>query len=283
LLAVWLTWSGFGTVAATDSFETVIYRDLDAPSTIERLGIDAIAVDVTAAEVAYPALTYPFLLPDVDVTTFDPREGEAPDQDAVLARAADTRLPAQGARIAALDRSGYTEFWSTSGGLALWILPGAEQDRLAAEGALLPPDWPRALPEEARRADLATVDLPEDRTITVAPGDRTRVRLRGSHAGSGSPWPDLASTAGPFRVRIVATVTPLDPGLPVGASTGGELPRWLLPGDAFGAEAEVVALDRDLAPLPEGRYRVELGVGQDGAGWITAGGPEATFTLVVSG
>lgn len=281
LVAVWFAWAGLGTVEVTNSLEETVYEGWQVPDHVHRLGIEALTVDVRSVDGAFPTLTYPFHLPDVRVATFDPLLGDHPEEPVVVARVDDQSRRGAGDRIALIDRSGYIPFWGATQGLALWSRPGPEQDRLARRGWLLPPDYPTGLPDQARRAELELVGLPADRTLEVEPGGRVRIEVRGRHAGSGSPWPDAASDASRARVRVVARVVALDGG-PDGARSGGELPRWLLPGDTFTSTAEVVAADEGLAPLPDGRYRVTIGVGQDDPPWFAPGG-DTGFTLVVGG
>ena len=57
---------------------------------------------------------------------------------------------------------------------------------------------------------------------------------------------------------------------------GGQILSWLVTPDSADA------LDRNLGPLPAGRYRVVVGVGQDDPEWLaTSAG--TSFTLVVAG
>ena len=282
-LIVWFVWAGFGTVTGTDEFEDTVYRDWIAPEVVRGLGVEGLSVDSRAVKAAFPALSYGWALPDVDVTTFDPVLGEQPDRPFVLARADDAARRDAGDRIAWIDRSGYTTFWGAPEGVALWVRPGPEADRLAADGALLPDRYPTGLPEAARRVE---VTLPADvagETIEVEGGGRVRFEVEGRHVGLGSPWPDRASDDGPARVRVKARVDALDPGLDDGATSGGELDRWTRPGEPFTATVEVVAVGAMLGDLAPGRYRVTIGVGQDEPSWFAPGGPDATFTLVVTG
>lgn len=280
-LVAWFVWAGGGTVTGTDQFEDTVYRNWTAPEQIEALGVEGLSIDSRAVKAAFPALAYGWALPDVDVTTFDPVLGEAPDQPFVLARADDATRRDAGDRIAWIDRTGYTPFWGAPEGVAIWVRPGPEADRLDAEGALLPVGSPTALPESARAVELT---LPADvagATIEVAPGERFRFTVEGRHAGSGSPWADIASDDGPARVRVKARVEALDAGLGDGATSGGELDRWVRPGDAFTSDVEVVAVGPMFGELAPGRYRVTLGVGQDEPSWF-APADDATFTLVVT-
>lgn len=283
VVVAWFAWAGFGTVGATDSYENVIYASWDLPADVRRLDVTGVSIDVRAADGAFPALSYPFHLPEVRFTTFDPAVGEGPDQPFALARTNDARRPAEGDRIALIDESGYYPFWGAPGGVALWARPGPEHDRLDAAGWLLPVGFPTGLPAEARRAELAIVDGggAVGREIEVAPGDAAEVEVRGRHAGSGSPWPGNSRFTGPERVRVIAQVEAEDEANPSGARSGGEVPGWILPGDDFEASASVFALDQQLGPLPPGRYRVSLGIGQDQPSWFASGGEDATFTMVV--
>jgi hypothetical protein len=123
---------------------------------------------------------------------------------------------------------------------------------------------------------------PRDGTRTVPAGGRVQVPVEVAHTGSGAPWPDLDSYAKDGRVRVMAEITPLDPdGMP-GARSGGELTSWMLPGDRGRVDAEILAIDTMLSPLPPGRYQVQLGVGQEGEDWFVPGGPDAAFTMVVT-
>jgi hypothetical protein len=54
----------------------------------------------------------------------------------------------------------------------------------------------------------------------------------------------------------------------------------MLPGDRARVGARFYALDRQLQPLPPGRYQVVVGVGQDEPEWM-ASSASATFTMVV--
>ena len=47
-------------------------------------------------------------------------------------------------------------------------------------------------------------------------------------------------------------------------------------------ENDAATIDTVLQPLPAGRYRVQLGVTQDGEDWFASGGPGAAFVMVVS-
>ncbi len=160
------------------------------------------------------------------------------------------------------------------------VRPGPEQDRLADLGLLLPQGFPAELPESAHRGELAVADE-LDEPVRVPSGESIELTVTGRHTGTGSPWPDRASFALEGRVRIIARVTPLDPGGTLGAVSGGELPRWIRPGESFTADVQVFAVGTFLEPLPPGRYQVELGLGQAGEDWFASGGDASTFTMEV--
>jgi len=62
----------------------------------------------------------------------------------VLARL-DSGLEAQGGRVAVVDDTASVAFGGPYS-VALWVMPGAEQDRLQAAGALEPPGFPGSPP-----------------------------------------------------------------------------------------------------------------------------------------
>ena len=150
--------AGHRVVRATEEVEQLSYAGLEAPSLLRRVGVDSLAIDATAVDVATPVLTYGWLLPDLDVTTYDPGRGDRPTGDVVLARLDDESMRSAGARILTLDGSAFVELRGAPEGLAVFVLPGAEQDRLDAAGWLLPSGFPSPLPEAARVAELGVTD-----------------------------------------------------------------------------------------------------------------------------
>ncbi len=282
LLVVWFVWAGFGTTGATAAFQRVIYRDWEVPTEVRALGVDAVSIDIRSAGAGFTDLSYPFHLPDVRFTTFDPALGEGPDQPFVLARTEDRARRDAGDRIALIDQSGFYAFWGAEQGVAFWVRPGPEQDRLAEAGLLLPDGFPTGLPDSARRAEVEITDGRAGTEVEVAPGGSVDVAVRGRHTGTGSPWPGEGNFNGPARVRLIATIEALYPGGPAGARSGGEIPGWTTPGEEFSATASVFALTQTLGPLPPGRYRVGLGVTQDMPPWAPTSDPRASFIMVVT-
>ncbi|MEZ5182694.1 MAG: hypothetical protein R2702_12605 [Acidimicrobiales bacterium] len=277
VVAGWSVWSGLGAVEGTARFGRIVYADWDPVPTIERLGVDELCIDASAVR-ARANLTYAWYLPDVDVRSYDAAAGEQPPCPFSLARLDDPARPRAGDRAALLDQGIVYADWGAPQGLALWVAPGTEQERLAARGALLPEGYPTALPADAQRG---TIRRDGPALVRTAPGGRVRMEVEVVHAGTGAPWPDRESSALPGHVRIVAEITPLDPDGVPGARSGGELPRWMLPGDRATTAIEVVAVGRFLEPLPPGRYHVQLGVAQEGQEWVASGGPGGAFDLEV--
>lgn len=260
--------AGHQVVRSTQEVEVLSYSGLEAPELLGRVGVSSLAIDSAAVEVAVPVLTYGWLLPEVDVTTFDRRRGDGPRGDVVLARVDDPAFsgPDAEARVLLYDASAFVERRGAPAGLAVFVLPGAEQDRLADQGWLLPSGFPTELPSSARRVSLALPDGVEE--IDVPSGGVTTVRLTVSHEGAGAPWPDGRQLVGPVRearvrvqMRSDGATDPTDPGGPI---VGAELPGWMLPGDRVTTELGVLGSDAEGRPLEPGRYRIRLGVTQDG-------------------
>jgi hypothetical protein len=274
----WFAWAGAEPLRVNDDLARTAYSHLEVPATVRRLGVDAIDIDVTATRGSWPSLTYGYTMPDVAQRTWDRRLGDRPREDVIAARAADSILPAAGARIAFIDRSGILPYVGAPEGVALWARRSVA-DAWERRGWLLPAGWPAPLPEAARHATVSIAGLPRDRVVEVAPAGSFPLEVTVRHDGRGSPWPHDASVPGDERVRVVADITPLGDG-PRGARSGGELPSWVLPGDEVVVDARVHAVDEQLGPLPAGRYRVVIGVGQDEPAWL-ATSPGTTFTMVV--
>jgi hypothetical protein len=274
VLVGWSVYLGWAAVDGTAEFESVNSAGWDSPAQVERLGLTSLAIEERAAK-SLPTLTYPFHLPGVDVTTYSERPGDEPVGPFLLARLDDLDRVGAGDRVALLDEGGFYGFFGAPQGLAVWVRPGPEQDRLAADGLLLPAGFPAPLPSSARVVELAWVGS-EEPLRPVRPGGWVEVEVSARHAGTGSPWPDAASFGLDGRVQVQARVEPIDPTADlVDGETGrlpapgsGELTRWTRPGDRFTTTVRVHALDQRLRPLAPGSYRVVLGVGQAGGAWF---------------
>ncbi|MEZ5373025.1 MAG: hypothetical protein R2704_09845 [Microthrixaceae bacterium] len=268
-----------GATPNTADFARDVYAEWHPVATITRLGIDELCIDGTAVE-GRANLSYGWALPNVEIRSYDAAT-EEPECEFSIARLTDPARRAAGDRVAVLDQGAFYPFEGSPDGLALWVRTGPAQQRLDARGALLPAGFPAALPDAARSVRMVPVDRPE--VLRVAPGGRVHTSVLVQHTGADAPWPDLASYEPEDRVRVLARVTPTEPGGPGGAATGGELPHWMLPGDTAVVDVELVAIDTTLAPLRPGRYTVQLGVEQVGRTWFATGGPRNRFILEVTG
>jgi hypothetical protein len=277
--AGWFVWTGAANVDANLELSRTVYDTFQLPDVVERLHVDGIDVDVTSMDGSRPTLTWAFSLPGIRHGTFDPRFGEAPTEEFAVARPDDPARAAAGDRIAFIDRSGFTTFLGAPDGLALWARGDAAR-RLDALGYVLSPGWPPVVPSSARHAAVRIDGTSADGEVVVPAGGYVDLDVSVEHVGSGSPWPSLSNVAPPSQVRVVADVRPLADEGPLGARSGGDLPRWMLPGDRAQTVARIYALDWQLEPLPAGRYQVVLGVGQDEPQWM-ASSPGASFTMIV--
>ncbi len=147
-------------------------------------------------------------LADSGMTVF--ARGETPPEALVVTRAptltgptpSDPGLPPEARLSAVLGESG----------LALWVLPGAQAERLAAAGLLYPEDPTGAVPESARRASVRT---PAE--VATAGTGAAPVPVEVTHDGGGAVWPAGAQTVdlvlrGPAGAVLSVPVGELDPG-----------------------------------------------------------------------
>ena len=258
-------------VVAADVQPSPLHEGWDTPAQVRRLGIDrAAAVQTRAASMP---VYYPYFLPWVH---FVPWDGTGTPPEPFVVAPLDLPLGRFGGRVALVDepvRIGLRPVHA----MAVWVLPGPEQAELDAAGALLPPDFPSALPRAARRADLDS----DAGSLRVAGGGSTRVTVRVRHAGAGSPWPDEASAGDRGSVRLVARLGDGSGASPaVGAA---ELTDWIRPGERFTVELDLDAVDADGRPLQPGRYDVVIGLEQRGFGAFgPAGAPPLRVTLDVT-
>jgi hypothetical protein len=148
---------------------------------------------------------------------------------------------------------------------ALWVLPGELQDRLVRRGEVLPDPS-----QFSARLPAAAFDQRVE--VSVPPtlrGERT-VEVRVTHTGAGAAWAPVGVLPGVVHgtVRLGARWFAGDEEV---TTDTAELHRVLLPGESD--EVELM-----LVPPPPGRYRVEVGLRQEGVEWFP--GP-ATFTVEV--
>lgn len=278
--------SGHRAAQVTNHVEFLTYSGQEAPALLERIGIDSLAVDTTAVEVALPVLTYGWALSEVDLTTFDPGRGDRPAGEVALARADDEAFLDAGARILLFDASSLVWLRGAPEGLAVFVLPGAQQARLERDGLLLPEGFPAALPTPAR---VAAVERDSTAEVVVRSGEVVRVPVRLTHAGRGAPWPDtrqLVEERRDARVRITARNDAAGP-LDRAPAVLGDLSTWMLAGDVTTVEVEVWGSNTSGRPLPPGTHRLRLGVTQSDDGevgdWFTETGDPVELVVQVTG
>jgi hypothetical protein len=124
---------------------------------------------------------------------------------------------------------------------ALWVVPGAVEQRLTAAGFT-------AAPLTRRRASVRA-----PRHVSGAAGDDVTVSVRVTHPPGDAPWPSVADVVdAKGAVRVVATWPAR-----AAATAVGDLPRTLLP-----SESSTVSLVLRLPSKP-GTYEVTLSVLED--------------------
>jgi hypothetical protein len=197
------------------------------------VGYDLAAYDVDAADL------YQLELTDVgDLLFFDSRTSEhLPGSDLVIAS---PTWDEPGARLAFVETGPYHQ--------ALWVLPGALQDELAADGALLPVEHSAPL-TDAQQA--ATITAERD-------GDHLDVHVR----DDGGTWLGI----GPINGLVTGTVrlgSRWYVGDDVVATDTAELPRVLRRGDQ-------IDLELPIADLDPGTYDVVVSLRQEGIAWWDA-------------
>jgi hypothetical protein len=106
---------------------------------------------------------------------------------------------------------------------ALWVMPGAEQDRMAASGRLLPADLSAPLPAAGRKGQLSAIG---PTTLRAKPGDHLELHVRVRNDGD-EPWIDFASYQGRGVVRVAA------------GKARGDLPATLWPGQSADVDIPV--------------------------------------------
>ncbi|MCU1375695.1 MAG: hypothetical protein JWO68_2981 [Actinomycetia bacterium] len=203
---------------------------------------------------AYAANFYQLELSDRGVRFFDSRTGPEPTTDLVIA-APDWHEA--GARLVLVEAQEYRD-------QALWVLPGALLDRLARDGYLLPDDPTAALPDPVQRIDAGVPGH-------LAPGARRTIDVDVAHLGGGAAWRPLGVLA-PDQGAVRLGARWVDAAGTEVASQTAELHRVLLPGDSTTTELPLVA------PTQPGRYRLTIGLRQEGLDWFAA---PRTFTVEV--
>ncbi|MEK6609004.1 MAG: glycosyltransferase family 39 protein [Myxococcota bacterium] len=222
---------------------------------------------VPRAEVAYDGAlysrfhhySYEYFLPAHRMPRTDSRDPTSASPAFVISARLELEASFPGARPVLPER-GRSHF--------LWILRGPLQARAEQAGLLLPPGFPRALPDAAFRSRLRFVRGTRGASWeTSQTAARVIVRIR--HAGGGSPWPSAAALASaPYAVRLgLLTFAAHDMKHPV-AEGRVDLPRSLLPGESADVEIDPRAVT-PVRPLARGtHYRVVIGPLQESVGWF---------------
>lgn len=240
------------------------YGDWHLPEQLRRLGTpEVVSYDYSYVR-PFAFWGYQYWLDDLQMHVFRSTRGEEPTSEMVIGPVDWPLARELDARIVVIDGRNAQ---------AVWVLPGERQDELAEAGWLLPEGFPSHLPDAAMDAQLDL--LSPDRPLTLAPGETAVLQLRVTHAGEASPWPAFTDWGLAGLVRIGGRW--LEPGGEVvpGAEHRGELPATLYPGDEVTAHLTVEAVDARGAPLPPGRYALEVALLQDGVAWFTEAGDEA--------
>lgn len=260
LACAWLVWSVGSEVQPDDGLDGWTMREQVARLDVRR-------ASVVQTRFGGMPVYYLYFLPSLTAVPWD---GTGDPSEPFVFAPLDAGLAERGGRVALVDEP-IPRPLSDGYALALWVMPGAEQDRLVAAGALLPVGFPVALPDEARAVEL---EVPGGEVTEVDPGGSARVRVRGRHAGMGSPWPDEGSAGADGSVRLSTRPGAGAGGGPQPAPQHAELPGWLRPGDAFEVVVTLVAADADGRPLPPGRYEVAVDLEQRGFGSFSPPGDE---------
>jgi len=226
------------------------------PRAVRGLGAKEVAYDLSGFA-ADEYFAYQFRLGDVPMTVIDIRRGPPPGDLVISAKSFGRNRP--GARLAFPER--YVD-------QALWVMPGALQDRLAQEGRLFPTDPAAPLPDAACRSHLAWAGTAPPSVLNA--GESRTLRLRVAHRGAGAPWlPAGALKTGGGAVRIATVWTRA--GVRA-AEPRTELSWAVVPGDEIVVDLPFAAVASDGKPLPPGRYEVRIGLVQELVRWFADAG-----------
>jgi hypothetical protein len=200
---------------------------------------------------------YPFY--DEDLRFYDDRDAHPWDDGHELVMAP---LASDGAAAA-----GYRVMWvDPNSPNALWVGPGARQDRLAAAGDLLPASGTDGALDAQAAVSATGVEVADGRITGAVTIDRP----------AGAPWATVGPGADPTgRVRLGVRVTSASCDCVV-AESREDLDRWVL-----GDEAQVeVDLDVTVPRLPAGPATVELQLLREQVAWF---GAPATVEVTIAG
>lgn len=235
------------------------------------------AIDPPGRHLAYERRDWPsfefyhdsFLLPDWTIELWGPRLDPVPPAPLVVTSRRDLGAVVPGARLVALER---LPLHTPPFIQALWVVPGALADRLAARGWLLPADFPCPLDDAALAASLEVSR--QDAGGPVRGGDTLPLRIDLEHRGT-TPWPDRFG----WRRRVDTVVIALRWRAADGRSWPAaivELPRTLYPGERVQLAARPAAAGPEGEPLAPGHYAVDVSLAQRSSDLSPRDGPDRT-------
>ena len=129
-MAGWFVFVSLSAVDAAIDEERIVFDGWDVPARLRELDVDAITVVEPVPALALQ--NYQWSSPDVRFEHWPLGRTTLPRTPFVLASARSPQLAEAGARIAMLDTGGWYPIIGAPDGLALWVQPGPEQDRLAS-------------------------------------------------------------------------------------------------------------------------------------------------------
>jgi hypothetical protein len=255
-------------------FSRVRYDGWELPDQLARVleaaGVDAVALDRDDTGLM-AVLGYPFWSPDVTFRFLD--RWDLPDDPALVVSSVDGAGLPEGALLVALD---------ARNAQGVWALPGAVGfERLLARGAVLPPGFPVPLDAAARQAAIALLGGSPG-LIDMERGGSVELDVSVAHTGTGEAWPSDVEWPMPGVVRVGMRWFDAD-GRLVQAGAWSPLPSPFWPGDTAEVDLELRAVDDAGAPLPAGRYTVEVGLFQaEVGGWFVDDGGTGVLRLDVT-
>ncbi|MBA3302771.1 MAG: hypothetical protein H0U26_02725 [Acidimicrobiia bacterium] len=259
------------------------YSHVRMPEELAERNIDAVAMDLDVNRDTLFRATQ-FFRPDLRVEPYRSFLGERPGEPFVLSTVSSQPMREAGARMLYIDAGGFAVLANPDRDIALWVLPGEDHDRLAAEGQLLPRSFPGPLDASSRESELRLAKPPPDGILRASPGGTIFLGVRGRHTGEGSPWPAADMYNRGERVQVGVRLQPLGRRAPTGTNVfGRELPRTLYPGERFASTLIFRAAGADATPLREGRYEVAVFLRQADRPFSPRGEEPIRFVLDVTG
>jgi hypothetical protein len=251
-------------VHATRRLTSVIPARLHDVERLADVDVRDVAIAYVAGQHGGEFFGYQLLLPDVAFHPFDP--GRVPKGPWVLAGKAWPEGAAAGARMVVPE--GIVDS-------ALWVLPGRDQDRLAAAGIAPPADPATPLAPADLRARVRSTRTRVEVPSSVEPV-RLPVVLR--HRGH-RPWPSSVDAPAPgATVRLEAEWLRPTGDQVVWASLV-DLPHRMFPTEQVELSVPLVTIAGDGAHLPRGTYRLRFALVQQGAAPVPVDGTAVTVDV----